>query len=649
MNQAELENIPSAGRRVWPWIVAGVVLFLGVLYLVSRPRARIVAPRTEVVEDSLGQGRQELVHEAELTTCRSALQQFNTHLGRNPDLVAEIKPLPREELAKLLGLNDDEWKEIQGTSFTALDGRYLEQCFLFRDAARWQQEASTVPGTQWSLLERATAGFRWTMRQVRLEEPNYDSFQAAPPSFVLRRGWGSALERGLVFLALLQQMAPPDQLQGCLVYCPGNSGDSPRLWACGVIVKGESAVYLFDPRLGLPIPGANPGEVATLGQVRKSPSLVAPLTVNEKNRYDVTAEQADKADLRLVCPLSGMAPRLQLLQDRLLGPTYQVRLFVAPLDELQRLKKAAQTELGRDERVLAWLERAQNKELDGPGLLRRFLAPDEGGSDLNPLVRRREFQFYQSMLRWTTIPEPFGDSRKFPPNSELGARILLAFRQPLLEAINDPKKPRNLILRGRFSKVTPTLVEEQRMIRDLVDQRQKAGDLSGELNLWLERMNRMYADQARASNNPALLSQINQQIQASWTGARALLLLLAAATAEPRTAQVGYLLGLCKQEQAEIQQARLDLQTRANQSADASETRNSWLDALSAWDRFLDEHPRDPASGAARQLRARALAGLGRWQEAAAAWENLAPPLTPLEQVAGLYLAQQIRKQHEKK
>ena len=40
---------------------------------------------------------------------------------------------------------------------------------------------------------------------------------------------------------------------------------------------------------------------------------------------------------------------------------------------------------------------------------------------------------------------------------------------------------------------------------------------------------------------------------------------------------------------------------------------------------------------------------LERWQQAAAAWEDLSQPLSPLEQVAGLYLAHQVRKQHDKK
>jgi len=93
------------------------------------------------------------------------------------------------------------------------------------------------------------------MRQVSLEE-NSDR---VPPAFTLRRGWGSSLERALVFVELLRQVGTPDQLRGCLVYCPEKPSGLPRLWACGVVVDNGDDIYLFDPRLGLPVPAAGGG------------------------------------------------------------------------------------------------------------------------------------------------------------------------------------------------------------------------------------------------------------------------------------------------------------------------------------------------------------------------------------------------------
>ena len=160
-------------------------------------------------------------------------------------------------------------------------------------------------------------------------------------------------------------------------------------------------------------------------------------------------------------------------------------------------------------------------------------------------------------------------------------------------------------------------------------------------------MVRLYAKQARV--NPALLPEIKHQIEEKWRNASALGLLFAEATAETRSAQLRYLQGLCKQEEAEIQQARLDLRQRGGgNAADAEEVRETWRDALSAWELFLQDHPTDPARGAVQQLRARALSQLGRWEEAAQTWESLDTPRQPLEKVAGLYQAKQIRKANPK-
>src|SRR5207253_3186519 len=101
----------------------------------------------------------------------------------------------------------EELAEAGSATFTVLDAPYLDQCFLFGDAARALEVDRADP------LGRATAAFAWTLRQVGLRQ---SQGPAAPPAFVLRRGYGSARERGLVFLALLQQFG----IHGCQVVVP---------------------------------------------------------------------------------------------------------------------------------------------------------------------------------------------------------------------------------------------------------------------------------------------------------------------------------------------------------------------------------------------------------------------------------------------
>src|SRR5438034_353003 len=104
----------------------------------------------------------------------------------------------------------------------------------------------------------------------------------APPEYVIRRGAGSALERALAFLALLQGFLEDEAgLHGCLVTFRDNDGAPARLWACGVLADGKPDIYLFDPGMGLPLPGKDGKGVATLADLRKDPGLLGQLRFGE--------------------------------------------------------------------------------------------------------------------------------------------------------------------------------------------------------------------------------------------------------------------------------------------------------------------------------------------------------------------------------
>ena len=116
------------------------------------------------------------------------------------------------------------------------------------------------------------------------------------------------------------------------MYVPNQSGGM-SFWACGVVVGHGEDVYLFDPRLGLPLPGPKAQGIATLAEFRKQPEVLAQLHV-EKYHYDVTSEQARAAHVLLVRPLSSLAPRMRHLQEQLLAPVVRVRLAAEPAKDL---------------------------------------------------------------------------------------------------------------------------------------------------------------------------------------------------------------------------------------------------------------------------------------------------------------------------
>jgi hypothetical protein len=466
-----------------------------------------------------------------------------------------------------------------------------------------------------------------------------------PPAFVLRRGWGTALERALVFLALLEQLgdlsAPHPELLGCLLHLPKDGGGE-RFWACGVVAGDGKDLYLFDPRLGLPLPG--PNGIATLTEVRRQPEVLAALNI-DKHPYDVTAKQAQAAKARLACSLSSLSPRMRYLQDELLAPAVRVRLAEDAREELERIQAACAG--GTDKPARAEVLRSS------VGLLRRFLPLEEGGVDQGLAVAAGNAQratrndlFALELVPWTAMPAQFLDQKRFPANIELGQRIRTIFARPFIISAQEPGRARDLLLRGRYSSAIGELVLEQEHWHEQQKQRANASDLDQRTSAWVDHAIRAYAAQLRAQPGA------DEQVKALWSEqyVSPVLLLLNSAIAAARNPEITYLLGLCMQEQAEQVQARLDLQARTAGTtphpSDVEKARAAWVDARNTWKRYGEDYPQGNERVAARRLRGRAEAMLGDWKAAAATWKELSDDMTPLEKLASLYLAQQLEKQH---
>ena len=304
-------EVQVQGRWRWYLLGAGASIVALILFFVfsapSPPRTN-KQTSTKLADNPLESARQTLSRETDFESCRSALAQVNAHLAKKE--TRQPAQLTADEEASLrarCGLDDAELAEISGGTYTSLDGHYLELCFLLRDAAAAldvELFGNDDGKRRLPPLRRAEAAFGWTVRQIRLEKSDGPPL---PPLYSLRRGWGTPLERALVFLELLHHVGTANErLTGCLVYCPDKAGDM-RLWACGVLVNDKPNLYLFDPRLGLPVPGPNGTGIATLADACADKDVLAQLNVADDHRYDVTAEQAAKAELRYVCSLSALA------------------------------------------------------------------------------------------------------------------------------------------------------------------------------------------------------------------------------------------------------------------------------------------------------------------------------------------------------
>jgi hypothetical protein len=649
------EPEPWVGYYLRSWVIAaaslvlvlafvGYFFFQGGSYPTTTKRASSGPVQTS--DSGVETARQGLSRQTDLNACRSALQQINTEMGEKaslhpPELTKEQKDWLRENLQ----LDKEELSEIESSHYTRLDNQHLFRCFLMRDAAnalevkgvRGQADGQAVHEKP---LDQAVRTFAWVMREVRLRP---EEGEASPPSFVLRRGWGSALERALVFLAMLEQSgeldAPQPELLGFLLEVPDGRGGM-NLWTCGVLVGDEKDVYLFDPRLGLPLPGPNGEGVATLAQARDKSEILARLNSDEKNRYPVTKEQAQAAQAQVACPLSALSPRISYLQDKLLAPAVRVRLASDAAQDVQRIKTACSAGAAKPTPV----QLAKDKCM----LVRRFLPPDEGGADTTSPSRAQRFQM--ALVPWNALPAVFQDERLFPKKSAMGMQVLTLFATSFVPSTMEPGYTRDLLLRGRYSSAVEKLVSERTTGRSAVELRANSGDLQEQFQRWLDEATRAYANLARAKSSGER-EQAQKQAAKLWTSRASLPIhvILNSAAAPARIPEIEYQLGLCSQEQAERIQARLNLQAQAGVKSFASDVENArdyWQRALDNWKLFEESYPTHPDVAAARRLRGWAEAMLGDHKAAIASWKNVSGCRTELEKLASLYLARQWEKKH---
>jgi hypothetical protein len=640
--------------------IAGAALLLLILVAIYANRTPQRASTRVAVRDTdkLEGARRDLAKATDHGTCRNVIQQINLFLAehpkqRPPALTDEQRAFLSEHC--LGNSSDGEMAEVEGGVFTLLDARYLSECFLFRDAAQSLEVNSR------SQAEQADAAFRWAVRQVRLRESSAASKtegEPVPPEFVVRRGWGTVQERALVFLALLQQLG----VDGCLVVAPAGNGASSQCWACGALVNAnekeaaaKKEIRLFDPRLGIPLPGPTGEGVATLADVRKNPDLLKALTVNSIYPYDVTPEQVASSEIQLVAPLSGLSPRMAVLQKDLLGPSIKGRLTIQPKDSLERFMSVA-----------ASLNLPVRFDKRWTAVLRRFLPPDEGGSakdfpfslrllpgflgrnadsDTTRMTRQKLYDL--QLAAWGYFPER---ARDLPWGADLGRRPRSIYGQLFSLFYLEPRRPRDLVLRGQYDEALGNL----NLIRDKYDADKKrlsdalANGLDGHVKEWVDHAFEAYGALVRAEQVGANVPEAKHLVDQIWgQNATPLIVLIEGYAAKPLNAESVYLMALAWQEQAVRLQARLDRDRQAERvptAADAEAARIAWQTALSWW-RTLETDPAAFLSSvSARRLEAEAYAALGEGAAARAILEDLSGDLTPLEKTARLFLANRIKK-----
>jgi hypothetical protein len=188
-------------------------------------------------------------------------------------------------------------------------------------------------------LRLAMRLFDWTVRNVQLE--NDDWPQSGPyklpldwhtPYETVLLGRGTASDRAWTFILLARQ-------QGLQVVMLG-LGDAAKpaelkpwipalVFASGEGQNKKTALYLFDPALGLPIPQADGQGIATLTEAAADDAVLRQLDLDDKRPYPVKKEDLKQVTALVEASPGYLSRRMMFLESRL-GGDQRIVLTTSP-------------------------------------------------------------------------------------------------------------------------------------------------------------------------------------------------------------------------------------------------------------------------------------------------------------------------------
>ena len=159
--------------------------------------------------------------------------------------------------------------------FVVWEMRLLQQAVWLRDISAWAR------GDALNDVEVASSLFDWTIRNVQLDTPGQDAI-IHRPWHALMYGHGSAEDRAWVFAELCRH-----QQLDVVMLAIQQGQDEPKWWLAALVADDQ--LYLFDTRLGLPLPGIEPDSIATLAEVFENPALLDRLSIEGEVPYMISS------------------------------------------------------------------------------------------------------------------------------------------------------------------------------------------------------------------------------------------------------------------------------------------------------------------------------------------------------------------------
>ncbi|MBX3444640.1 MAG: hypothetical protein KF774_19735 [Planctomyces sp.] len=185
------------------------------------------------------------------------------------------------------------------------------------------QVASGVLQRESDPLEQALDLWDYVVRQTLLEPDDSAVTRPRTPLEALLVGRATAADRAWTFAELLRQL----RLDAVIVQPSGNA--VRNVWLIGV-VRPEGGLWLFEPRIGVPIPapGFKPAGLdiplpATLAEVRAQPELLRQLDT-EEHPYPLQGPEFERVAIRIIGDSTIFSERMARLQNSLSGGLIEV-------------------------------------------------------------------------------------------------------------------------------------------------------------------------------------------------------------------------------------------------------------------------------------------------------------------------------------
>ncbi len=259
------------------------------------------------------------------------LQRWADTQQPDPDWIAHpiFKRLPK----RFEGMQGKAF--LSRTSFQPFDIVILREALWCRDIskqiierplhdvrlAKWlESQSDTLDNSDHLDLEAAANLFDWVVRNIQLEavmQATEETPDVPPPgakylpSDAMLAGRGDWLVRARIVNLMARQLEIPSIMIGV------EDDDATRTWCVAFLINKQ--LYLFDTRLGLPIPTKNGVGIATLEQVINDPSLLRQLDDPDGEPYPISEDDLSKLTGLIDATPEYLSQRMKLTEAQLTG------------------------------------------------------------------------------------------------------------------------------------------------------------------------------------------------------------------------------------------------------------------------------------------------------------------------------------------